>query len=556
MTGNTRLKEIAVLIYLLIIPLVLYFKYFPTIVSPLITNALFLALVSSLVALLVYGCFLIKKSLDVYLLLPQTLMVAFVVRAVPFLRLSNTTQLDSYYHFVTVTNVLDFGVSNPGLSSWYSQVSQQLYWPLMHLLTATTVLTSGIDIGLLLRFQEPFLGITFVLAAFILAKLVLKNDGMALLSALIALSASEAIFYQAEYHPQGLAFIYLVFAAYVFLKFRETKNRLMFSTFLIFLAALVFSHAFSSLFIGLFAFSIILLSFALMHAPRVPSEFKKLLKQLSGDYIIWLLIGISALAYHVLGYFYFASGLIDLSESAGSHVQVLSAGPTVPALVTFFNASKYILLLLAGASLVLTIRTRSMTRVRCAVLAAAFLIVGFIGNYAGALPLDRTAGFYAAFGAVFVAITVYSIKDQWFSSINKSWKTGFVIALVCLPIVTGILGSQVPAYFFKDSDVNTFYFSSNDVSSLNRENTTGMWINQHVDKNASVGDEFDTFPAVYYYGVHPYHSTVTASSVSKFNYIVVNPSIPYETDFNKTAYLNTINVVFDDGKLNVGDING
>jgi hypothetical protein len=540
-----------VLIYLLVIPLVLYFKYFPTIVNSLITNALFLALVSILAALLVYGSFLIKKSLDVYLLLPQTLMIDFVVRAVPFLRLSDTVLTDSYWHVISTTSILNFGVTNNGLSWWYDAATQ-LHWPMMHLLTVTTFLTSGIDIGSLWRFQEPFFGIFFVLAAFILAKLVLKEDRIALLSALIALTAGEVIFYQAEYHPQGLAFIYLVFATYVFLKFRETKNRLMFGAFLIFLAALVFSHTFSSLFIGLFAFSIILLSFALMHAPRVPSEFKKLLKQLSGDYIIWLLIGISALAYHVLGYFYFASGLIDLSESAGSHVQVLSAGPTVPALVTFFNASKYILLLLAGASLVLTIRTRSMTRVRCAVLAAAFLIVGFIGNYAGALPLDRTAGFYAAFGAVFVAITVYSIKDQWFSSINKSWKTGFVIALVCLPIVTGILGSQVPAYFFKDSDVNTFYFSSNDVSSLNRENTTGMWINQHVDKNAYVGDEFDTFPAVYYYGVHPYYNKVTASSVSKFNYIVVNPSIPYSSNFNKTAYLDTGNVVFDDGKLIVG----
>src|SRR5665647_1307677 len=368
MTGNTRLKEIAVLVYLLIIPLVLYFKYFPTIASPLITNALFLALLLSLVALLVYGCFLIKKSLDVYLLLPQTLMIAFVVRAVPWLRLSDATQLDSYYHLIATTNVLNFGVTNIGLSWWYA-AGTQLHWPLMHLLTVTTFLTSGIDMGLLWRFQEPFLGIFFVLAAFILAKLVLKEDGMALLSALIALTAGEVIFYQAEYHPQGLAFIYLVFATYVFLKFRETKNRLMFGAFLIFLAALVFSHTFSSLFIGLFAFSIIFLSFALMHAPRVPPEFKKLLKQLSGDYPIWLLIGISALAYHVLGYFSFASGLIDLSGRAGSHLQVLSAGPTVPALVTFFNASKYILLLLAGASLVLTIRTRSMTRVRCAVLA-------------------------------------------------------------------------------------------------------------------------------------------------------------------------------------------
>ncbi len=560
MTENTGLKEIAVLIYLLVIPLVLYFKYFPTIVNSLITNALFLALVSILAALLVYGSFLIKKSLDIYLLLPQTLMIAFVVRAVPYLRLSDPPLADPYFHLVTTTSALNFGVTNVGLSWWYNAATQ-LHWPLMHLLTVTTVLTSGIDMGLLWRFQEPFLGILFVLAAFILAKLVLKNDGMALLSALIALSVSGVIFFQSEYAPQGLAFTYFVFAAYVFLKLRETKNRLMFGAFLIFLAALVFCHPFSSLFIGLFAISIILTSFALMHAPHVRPEFKKLLKALSGDYLIWLLIAVSTLAYQALGYFAFAGGLIEMALNAGTHVELLNVGPNVPVLYTVLTAPEYILLLLAGVSLVLTVRTQSMTRVRCAVLAVAFIIVGFVGNYTGALPLDRTEGFYAAFGAVFVALTVYSIKDQWFPSINKSLKTGLVIALICLPIVTGILGSQTPAFFFKDSGVSAFYFSSNDLSSANRENTTGTWIHQYVDQNALIGIEFDTFPAVFYYGMHPnYYDTnlggINASNMNGFNYTVVNPSIPYSSNFNKTAYLNTINVVFDDGQLNVGDING
>lgn len=562
-TGNTRLKEIAVLTYLLIIPLVLYFKYFPTIVNSLITNALFLALMSSLVALLVYGSFLIKKSLDVYLLLPQTLMIAFVVRAVPYLRLSDTTQLDSYVHLATTISALNSGVTNNGLNWWYDAATQ-LHWPLMHLLTVTTVLISGIDMGLLWRFQEPFLGILFVLAAFILAKLVLKNDGMALLSALIALSAGGIIYYQSEYHPQGLAFIYFVFATYIFLKLRETKNRLMFGAFLIFLAALVFCHPFSSLFIGLFAISIILISFALMHAPRVRPEFKKLLKELSGDYLIWLLIGVSAFAYHVLGYSFFSSQLIVMAEKAGTHLQLLNTGSTVPVLYTVLTAPQYVLLLLAVVSIILTVRTQSMTRVRCAVLAGAFLIAGFVGNYTGALPLERTAGFYAAFGALFVAITVYSIKDQWFPSTNKSLKTGLVIALICVPLVTGILGAQMPAYFFKDSGVNTFYFSSNDLSSVNRVNTTGTWIHQHVGQNARIGVEFDTVSVVFYYGVHPendlhyFPTGINASNIngSTYAYAVVNPSIPYSTNFNKTAYVNTINVVFDDGKLNVGDING
>lgn len=565
MTGNTRLKEIAVAIYLLIIPLVLYFKYFPTIVNSLITNALFLALLVSLVVLFVYGSFLIKRSRDVYLLLPQTLILTFVVRAIPFLRLSDTLQEDSYPALVAATNALNFGVTNFGLSWWYSNAIQQLHWPLMQLLTVTTVLLSGTGIESFWRFQEPFLGILFALAAFILAKIVIKNDGMALLSALIA-SLSATIYYQAEYHPQGLAFTYFVLAAYVFLKLRETRNRAMFGPFLIFLVALIFCHPASSLFTGLFAISLILISFALIHAPLLPPEFKKLVKKLSQDYLIWLLIAVSTLAYQVLGYFAFAGSVIGAALAAGQNVDIIKTGATVPVLHTVLTAPYYILLLLALVSIVLTVRTQSLTRVRCAVLTASFLIVGFVGNYTGDMPYERVMGLYAAFGAVFVAITVYSIKDQWFPSINKSLKTGFVIALICVPIVAGILNSQEPAYFFKDSGVNVFYFSSNDLSSLNRENTTGTWIHQHVDQNARIGFEFDTLPAVFYYGMHPYPAPsyqslwfpfgINGSDVSGLDYVVVNPSIPYSTNFNKTAYLTTTNVVFDDGRLNVGSISG
>ena len=569
MTRNTRLKEIAVAIYLLVIPLVLYFKYFPTIVNSLVTNALFLALLSILAALLVYGSFLIKESRDVYLLLPQTLMIAFVVRAAPNLRLAYTFLHDPYFHYITATNTLNFGVTNAGLSWWYSNIYTQLLFPLMHLLTVTTVLTSGIDIGLLFRFQEPVLGALFVLAVFILARLALKNDGQALLSALIALGAQSVIFFQSEYHPQGLAFIYFAFLVYAFLKIGETKNRLMYGPFLVFLGALVLSHAFSSLFVGLFALfvglfviGIVLISPVLARAPGVLPEFRKLLRDVSRDYTIWLLIAALAVTYQAWGSFRFFREMIGMAQSTPPPIQLLTVGQTVPLSYTFSNAVQYIWLLLAGVSLVLTVRTQSRIRVKCAILTAALLVVGLVGWWAAAIPVDRIIGFYTPLGALFVALTVFSIKDQWFPSVNKSLKTGLLIVLICLPIVAGVTNSQVPAFFFKDSNVNTFYWSSNDLSSANRQNTTGTWIYQHVpDQKAIINSEFDTLPAVFYFGIHPayvYSSNVSADYLSyvRAQYVVVNPSIPYSGGSDKAAYLNTINVVFDDGKLNVGQING
>jgi len=561
MTGNTRLKAVALAIYLLIIPFVLYFKLSPTIVNSPITDLLFLALLFSLAVLLVYGSFLIRKSLDVYLLLPQTLMIAFIVRAASYLKFSGTVLLDSYYHMVTTTNILSFGVANPQLSWWYYNVQNQLYWPLMHLLTATTVLTSGIDVGLVFKFQEPLLGALFVLAAFILAKLVIKSDGAALLSAIVALSAETTILFQSEYHPQGLAFVLFVFLVYAFLKLRVTKNRLMYSVFLIFLAAFVLSHHFSSLFIGLFAIVVMVTPFALMRVPRIRPEFRKLLKEVSRDYRIWLLIIGPVLAYQALGYYYFASQVIRYVMSAAHTPQVLTVGVQVPLLYTASNAVQYVFLLLAAVSLLLTVRTQDITRVRCAVLAAVFIIVGFFGNYAGALPLDRTIGFYTPLGAIFVAFTVYSIKDQWFLSVNKSLKTGLLIAVICMTLVAGVVNSQVPSVFFKDSGANPFYFSSNDLSSINRLNTSGTWINQHVDQKSRIAVEFDTQTAVFYYGRHAAfvytEQGLSANYIKQVGaeYVVVNPSIPYAAGFNKTAYLNRIDVVYDDGRVNAGKVN-
>jgi hypothetical protein len=563
MTRNARLKEIAVITNLLVVLLALYFKYFPTILNSLITNALFILLLVTLFVLLAGGCFLVRKSLDVYLLLPQMLMIAFVVRAAPNLRLISPILQDPYWYFIKETNILQFGITNPALGWWWDQLSLQLHWPLMDLLAASTVKVAGVDAGLLWRFQEPLVGSLFVLVAFILAKLVVKNDGPALLAALIALSAGPVIFYQAEFVPQGLAFLYFALLVYTFVKLRAIKNRSMYVAFGVFLLALIFCHTFSSLFIGLFAIGVILIPRVLVFAPRLEPEFKKILRELSRDYVVWLIIAVSTLAYHLVAYAGFVAQILNsLLETNAPQAQLLSVGAQVPLSYTLLNGLQYVLLFLAGISLVLTIKTRDVTRVQCAILIVAFLVVGVIGTYVFFLPVDRIIGFYTPLGASFAALTIYSIKDRWFLSIGKPFKTGLLISIVCIVLVAGVINSQVPAVFFKDSGANPFYFSSNDLSSINRLNTSGTWINQHVNQNSRVAVEFDTLPAVWYYGIHPQASWsyagqgVSAAYITQVGaqYVVVNQHIPYSGGFNKTAYLNTINLTYDDGEISVGNV--
>lgn len=184
--SSRHLKIIALITYLQLALLAIYFKRFPTIVNATITNLFIFMLVFTLTSLIVYGAFLVKKTDDIYFLLPQSLIFTFIARAVPNLRLSYPPLHDPYYHFVCTLNVIEYGTLRPILGWWYSGVDTQLHWPDMHLITTALVEITNVDVMQFFRFQEPFMGIIFFMAVFLLTKIVTTNDSVALLAGLFA----------------------------------------------------------------------------------------------------------------------------------------------------------------------------------------------------------------------------------------------------------------------------------------------------------------------------------------------------------------------------------
>ena len=215
---SRELKLIAIITYLLLALLAMYFKYFPNIITSAITNFFIIILIFTLISFLVYGAFLIKKNNDIYFLLPQSLIFTFIARAVPNLRLSYPPLHDPYYHFVSTLNVIEYGTLRPILGWWYSGIDTQLHWPDMHLITTALVELTNIDVMQFFRFQEPFLGIVFFMAVFLLTKTITNNNGVALLAGLFASISDVIIFYQSEYHPQGISIVYFVLLLYAFAK--------------------------------------------------------------------------------------------------------------------------------------------------------------------------------------------------------------------------------------------------------------------------------------------------------------------------------------------------
>ena len=99
--GKTKLKIIAIITYLLLVPISLYFRYFPLIVNSTITNVLIVMLLSTFILLIVYGTFIINKNnYDFLFLLPQTLIFVFLVTAMPNI----TIKFPALWRFILLFN--------------------------------------------------------------------------------------------------------------------------------------------------------------------------------------------------------------------------------------------------------------------------------------------------------------------------------------------------------------------------------------------------------------------------------------------------------------------
>ena len=237
----------------------------------------------SLIFLIIYGILISNNSNEIYLFFIPSMIFAFVVRSIPNLVMSIQPLHDSYFYYTCSLNIIETGTITPFLTSWYSDINEQLQWPLMHILNASLFYMTNINLTLLLKFQEPFMGVIFFLGVFILAKVTTKNTKIAIIAALIATFTDSVIFYQAEYHPQGFAFVLFAFLLYAFIKSRIINKMSFRILTLIFALSFILSHHFSSIFLGLLCISYILFieifSSNTLYQRNIPKDFWRLEKR-------------------------------------------------------------------------------------------------------------------------------------------------------------------------------------------------------------------------------------------------------------------------------------
>lgn len=542
---------------------VVYFYRFPTLVNPTVSDAFILTV------LIIWGIALFGSSLvarrqgEVGLVLVGISMFGFVARAIPLLRLGVPFLHDPYFFMASTQDVLGSGSLSPTLSALYPQVGDALVWPLMQLISVTGETISGSGVQPWFSFQAPVLGALTSVATFLLARTITARTDVPLVAALLAASSDIVIYYQAEYHPQGLALLLLVFFLYVFLRSRAIVGLAFEVLSLIFAASLIFVHDFSSLFIALLAMGFIAITFVSDRSP-----LRRLVSTPHGDglrtdYTLWTLVAVAALAYHFFFYPSVATAFIVLLEGSAPQGLLVTVGPRVPLFASLGNATKYVILLLALLAIWRLLRSLTRESYRLLIALALLLAAGILSDFVTGGPSERVVAFYVPIAAVFAGIGVLYVMGNHDTrsrraSLRRLAASGVVVAVV----VIGVLNSEIPALYCHTSTPNPYYASSNDLSTVGVYQATGSWIARYTAPSSTYTTEFDTRMIPFYYA---------GKSVSSENYVdtgegklsdfaasgffVLNPSITYYyqgSPFNKTAFLQDSLLVYSNGYVTVG----
>lgn len=547
MRVDRRLVVGAIIAYVSIALLLLYFRFFPTLVSAEFTNALVVGALIILVGSLVFSILHVRTGADVLLALPPLALATFLARAIPNLRLALPPLQDPYYHFICTENIIRHGTIESQVNSWYGYSPVQLHWPDMHLLTVDLNLVGGVELMDLYRFQEPLVGVIFLLAVYLVARALTGKENVALLAGAFAAFSDVVIFYQAEYHPQGLAFVFFALLLYVLVRSWPRDVAPFAAVFLILTAAITISHHFSSLLMSLLAFGALFMSFVVSRLGLFSYGRLELMR----DRIMWLSLGVLTLSYHVFVYDvplkeYLDMLPIHLLPTASFATFDLSAPTTYPALLALLTSLKWLTITMALGLLIFVMARRRLdaNRTRLAIILFLLSAVGTAFYFVPSAPSDRVLAFAMPLVGIFASIllvALYENRRAW-SKRRPALAFLVVLMLASVPMVGGILNSaSAPAYILQGTEPNQNYYYDNDLPDMVEYRLAALFGNQAMAANATVGVMFDTKAIMLYYGGFPDISMKDPPEMLD-DYYVINPVerlhvINNNTQFSHAQYI-------------------
>ena len=393
-----------------------------------------------------------------------------------------------------------------------------------------------------------------------MAKEATKSNSVALLSALIASLSDVVIYYQSEYHAQGFAVIPFVLFLYIYLKSRTTGRLSYYVLALVCLVAFLLSHHFSSLFVTLLAIGFIGLNQLISILPQRIGRVTQVARELRADYNLWTIVAVAGLAYHVMIYF------SPLQSFVGRYVEpqleptasLVAVGVGVPMLATLLNLAKWGIFLLAAFSIVRLIRTPRPHELRLLVLLACILLAGFVGEYIIWGPVDRMIVFYAPLASIFAAMTVHKLFTLNKFSFRRTQvikvATVFIIGLL---LVAGFFnGTRIPAFYFKSSQINSYYVYYNRLPKMDESKVAGEWTGIYIPDDLRIGTGWYTRVFPFFYGKRSdikvnFYTRYPAAPV---DYIMFEPNFtlrPEELEKLEYEYDRDLSVIYNNGEVKI-----
>jgi hypothetical protein len=541
-----------------------YFKFFPTIVNPLISDLLITILIFVLSLLLVAGSFLVKTSTESLCMLLPCLMFTFIARIVMYLRLPYPPLWDPYAFLVAFLNIHDYHTLEPVLTWWLPELKGVLPWPLMLLITENLVLASGLDFTYLFRFQEPLLGTLFFLAIFILTKEVAKNDGAALLAGLFSSLASHVIFFQSEYHAQGLVFVLLAFLIYSIIRSLDSDHAVTYRIIaLLFVPAIALSHYFSSLFLAIIFASIVFVTNLMVLLKHRVKKWPIKIVEDNQNNALFLTIAISAVSYHIYSYSKHFEEYIKIVFTTLHPYQAEIISVATPFPTNIIKNMRLALLSLALISIAYIWKTRDKKEFYLATFWLSFIIFSVIGNFLIWLEVGRITAFYETVTGVFGALTLFRFRDKWVKSISKSKKTVVAVLTASIIITCSFFGgTYVPAYYFKSFGIDDHYWCSNRLPNIGSYPPAGEWIKTYTSVEAKYVTDRDkygfTCSLVFFWGERSPENIVATNNLigealkrmvsSEQTYLVLNHGYEYRDYEN---LVRSCDLIYTNGEIGI-----
>jgi hypothetical protein len=293
--------------------------------------------------------------------------------------------------------------------------------------------------------------------------------------------------------------------------------------------AFILSHHFSSLYIGMIGLIVPMGVWVFNRLWGNSRETPRMHLPVSS---LWILLGIAALSYHIYTYHFLLDQWIEAALGHSPFGSIITVGGGVPISVTLVNLGKWIPISLAVIGVLIAIWKRNSSVLHLGIILGILIISGLVGTFLVEAPRDRILGFVVPLASI---LAVYAITFFLRGAEGMKRRRGVVLMislLILVPVILGIFGSQVPAFFFKTSEPNTYYWYSNQLPSMDEYVATGYWISQNTMPGTTYGITFDTRIVPFYYGGQSYGSIVPSLPFEGADLSVFNPSIYYGEEYS------------------------